>query len=146
LTELTQLRGIDQLRMMLDQGVDQPPIGKTLDFSLVEVEEGRAVFEGTPDGRTYNPLGGVHGGYAATLLDSACGIAVHSRMASGQSYTTLELKISYLRGMTAATGKVRAEGVVIAMGRRVAFAEAKLTDANGKLLATATSTLLVMSA
>lgn len=146
MTDIAQMSGIDQLQVMFERGVKQPPIGKTLDFELVEVEEGRAVFEGAPDSRTYNPLGGVHGGYAATLLDSACGIAVHSRMAPGQSYTTLELKISYLRGMTAATGTVRAEGVVVAMGRRVAFAEAKLTDANGKLLATATSTLLVMSA
>ncbi len=132
------------IRMMM-QHDSQPPIGKTLGFSLVEVEEGRAVFEGDPDERSYNPLGGVHGGYAATLLDSACGIAVHSRMAPGQRYTTLELKVSYLRGMTADTGTVRAEGVVTAMGRRVAFTEAKLTDARGRLLATATSTLLVIN-
>lgn len=139
------LSGLDQIRAMMKVDA-QPPIGKTLDFALVEVDDGRAVFEGNPDGRTYNPLGGVHGGYAATLLDSACGIAVHSKMAPGQRYTTLELKISYLRGMTADTGVVRAEGVVTAIGRRVAFAEAKLTDARGRLLATASSTLLVMSA
>jgi uncharacterized protein (TIGR00369 family) len=98
---------------------------------LIEVEEGRAVFEGNPDHRVYNPIGSVHGGYAATLLDSACGIAVHSKLAPGQGYTTLELKISYVRGMTVDTGVVRAEGIVISMGRRVAFAEAKLTDADG---------------
>jgi len=139
-----QLSGIDQLRAMITQG-NQPSIGRTLDFALVEVEEGRAVFEGNPDDRVYNPIGSVHGGYAATLLDSACGIAVHSKLAPGQSYTTLELKVSYLRGMTTETGVVRAEGSVVSMGRRVAFAEAKLTDASGKLLATATSTLLVMA-
>jgi uncharacterized protein (TIGR00369 family) len=138
------LSGLDQLRAMIAQN-SQPPIGRTLDFALVEVEEGRAVFEGNPDARVYNPIGSVHGGYAATLLDSACGVAVHSKLAPGQAYTTLELKVSYLRGMTVDTGLVRAEGVVLSMGRRVAFAEAKLTDASGRLLATATSTLLVMA-
>ena len=138
------LSGLDQLRAMIASDA-QPPIGRTLDFALVEVEEGRAVFEGNPDGRVYNPIGSVHGGYAATLLDSACGVAVHSKLAPGQAYTTLELKVSYLRGMTVDTGPVRAEGVVLNMGRRVAFAEAKLTDAAGKLLATATSTLLVIT-
>jgi uncharacterized protein (TIGR00369 family) len=138
------LSGLDQLRAMIAQD-SQPPIGKTLDFALVEVEEGRAVFEGNPDMRVYNPIGSVHGGYAATLLDSACGIAVHSKLAPGQGYTTLDLKVSYLRGMTLDTGLVRAEGVVISMGRRVAFAEAKLTDASGKLLATDSSTLLVIA-
>lgn len=138
------MSGLDQLRAMIATDA-QPPIGRTLDFSLVEVGEGLAVFEATPDGRSYNPLGTVHGGYAATLLDSACGIATHSKLAPGQSYTTLELKISYHRAMTADTGPVRAEGLVIAFGRRVAFAEAKLTDANGRLLASATSTLLVIS-
>jgi uncharacterized protein (TIGR00369 family) len=138
------MSGLDQLRAMIATD-RQPPIGRTLDFSLVEVEEGRAVFEGNPDHRVYNPIGSVHGGYAATLLDSACGIAVHSKLAPGQGYTTLELKISYVRGMTVETGVVRAEGIVISMGRRVAFAEAKLTDATGRILATATSTLLVIS-
>lgn len=138
------LSGIEQLRAMIATG-RQPPIGETLGFALVAVEEGRAVFEGNPDGRVYNPIGSVHGGYAATLLDSACGIAVHSKLAPGQGYTTLELKISYVRGMTVDTGVVRAEGTVISMGRRVAFAEAKLTDAAGRILATATSTLLVIS-
>jgi uncharacterized protein (TIGR00369 family) len=138
------LSGIEQLRAMLAND-GRPPIGRTLNFALVEVEEGRAVFEGTPDARVYNPLGTVHGGYAATLLDSACGIATHSRLAPGQSYTTLELKVAYHRAMTADTGKVRAEGMIISMGRRVAFAEAKLTDANGRLLASATSTLLVIT-
>ena len=138
------LRGIDQLRALIAHN-NQPPIGRTMDFALVEVEEGHAVFEGNPDARVYNPIGSVHGGYAATLLDSACGVAVHSRLEPGQSFTTLELKVSYLRGMTTETGVVRAEGTVVSMGRRVAFAEAKLTDASGRLLATATSTLLVIA-
>jgi uncharacterized protein (TIGR00369 family) len=138
------LSGLEQLRAMIASDT-QPPIGRTLDFSLIEVDEGRAVFEGKPDLRVYNPIGSVHGGYAATLLDSACGIAVQSKLAPGYGYTTLELKISYLRGMTVDTGVVRAEGVVVSMGRRVAFAEAKITDAAGRLLATATSTLLVIA-
>lgn len=141
---ILSLSGIEQIRHWLAQG-SRPPINDLLDLDLVEVEEGRAVFEGTPSRRVYNPIGSVHGGYAATLLDSACGIAVHSRLAPGQRYTTLELKISYMRAMTEMTGRVRAEGVVTSMGRRVAFSEAKIIDANGRLLATATSTLLVIN-
>jgi uncharacterized protein (TIGR00369 family) len=141
---ILSLSGIEQIRHWLAQG-SRPPINDLLDLDLVEVEEGRAVFEGTPSRRAYNPIGSVHGGYAATLLDSACGIAVHSRLAPGQRYTTLELKISYMRAMTEMTGRVRAEGVVTSMGRRVAFSEAKIIDANGRLLATATSTLLVIN-
>ena len=136
--------GLQQVRDLLARGA-QPPIGRTLDFSLVEVERGRAVFEGTPDERHYNPMGGVHGGYAATLLDSACGIAVHSMLKPDQGFTTLELKVSYLRGMNDMTGPVRAEGRVVNIGRRVAFAEADIRDADGRLMATATSTLLVLA-
>ena len=142
--DVTAMSGMDQLRTLIAVD-DRPPIGRTLDFRLVEFDEGRAVFEGTPDDRHYNPLGGVHGGYAATLLDSACGIAVHTLLQPGQGYTTLELKISFLRGMTRDTGPVRAEGRVIQMGRRAAFAEAAIKDSDGRILATATSTLLVMS-
>lgn len=138
------MTGLEQVEALLAAG-KQPPIGETLAFALVEVAKGHAVFEGTPDGRVYNPLGTVHGGYAATLLDSACGIATHSALAEGQSYTTLELKIAYHRAMTADTGPVRAVGTVLSIGRRVAFAEARLTDAQGRLLASATSTLLVIS-
>ena len=138
------MTGLEQLQAMLADG-GQPPIGRTLDFALVEVEKGRAVFAGDPDARTYNPLGTVHGGYAATLLDSACGIATHSMLSPGQSYTTLELKVAYHRAMTAETGPVRAEGMILSFGRRVAFAEARITDAADKLLASATSTLLVIT-
>lgn len=136
--------GLQQVRALIARDL-QPPIGRTLGFSLVEVDRGRAVFEGTPDERHYNPMGGVHGGYAATLLDSACGIAVHSMLKPDQGFTTLELKVSYLRGMNDTTGPVRAEGRVLNMGRRVAFAEADIRDADGRLMATATSTLLVLA-
>ena len=138
------LSGLEQLRAMI--AVDeQPSIGRTLDFSLVEVGDGLAIFEGTPDQRTYNPMGTVHGGYAATLLDSACGIATHSKLAPGQTYTTLELKIAYHRAITAESGRVRAAGSVLSFGRRVAFAEAKLTDRQGRVLASASSTLLIIT-
>ena len=137
------LSGIEQLRAGLS-AIGIHGIGKTVGFKVVEIEEGRVVFAGTPGREVYNPIGAVHGGYAATLLDSACGCAVHSKLGPDQAYTTLELKVSYLKGMTAETGEVRAEDRVLQMGRRAAFAEAKLTDSAGRVLATATSTLLVM--
>jgi uncharacterized protein (TIGR00369 family) len=136
------LTGLEQLQRML-QGGHGPSIGATLGFELVEVEEGRVVFAGTPGLHVYNPIGTVHGGYAATLLDSACGCAAHSRLGTNQAYTTLELKVAYHRPMTADTGLVRAEGRVLSIGRRAAFTEASITDAQGKLYASATSTLLV---
>ena len=134
--------GLTQLRTLMATG-QQPAIGRTMGFALEEIEPGRAVFAGAPDRSVYNPIDSVHGGYAATLLDSACGCAVHSRLTADQGYTTLELKVAYHRRLTDATGPVRAEGVVVHLGRRAAFAEAKLTDAAGKLYASATSTLLV---
>jgi uncharacterized protein (TIGR00369 family) len=138
------LSGLEQLHALMAQG-EWAGISRLLGFRLVEVEDGRAVFEGTPSEKVYNPIGTVHGGYAATLLDSACGIAVHSKLAPGQGYTTLELKIAYHKAMTAKTGIVRAEGRIMSFGRRAAFAEAKLTDAQGRLLASATSSLLVIT-
>ena len=138
------LSGVEQMRALMHAG-RTPGIGKSLDFTLVEIEEGRAVFEGKPGPHAYNPIGTVHGGYAATLLDSACGCSAHSMLRPGQGYTTLELKVAYHRAMSADTGPVRAEGIVTVFGRRIAYAEAKLTDAAGRLLASATSTLLVLS-
>ncbi|MGB0219452.1 MAG: PaaI family thioesterase [Sinimarinibacterium flocculans] len=123
----------------------KPGIAQSLHFDLVEVESGRAVFAGTPGEHAYNPIGSVHGGYAATLLDSACGCAVHTRLDEQQAYTTLELKVAYHKAITRDTGLLRAEGRVVTMGRRAAFAEATLKDAAGKLYASATSTLLVFA-
>ena len=139
------LSGLEQLRAVFDTSQPEraPGIGKTMGFSMLEIEEGRVVFGGDPDERVYNPIGTVHGGYAATLLDSAVGCAVHSKLKAGQGYTTLELKVAYHRAMTKDTGPVRAEGVVVKMGSRAAFAEGRITDAAGRLYATATSTLLV---
>lgn len=138
------LDGLEQLRAFIAAG-QRPGIGEALDFDLVEVDEGLAVFAGTPGPHAYNPMGQVHGGYFATLLDSACGCAVHSRLRADQGYTTLELKIAYHKAMSAKTGPVRAEGRVITFGRRVAYAEARLFDDAGTLYASATSTLLVMT-
>jgi uncharacterized protein (TIGR00369 family) len=136
------LDGLSQLRTLMASG-RKPGIMVSLGLDFVEIEAGKAVFTGTPGEHAYNPIGAVHGGYAATLLDSACGCAVHSRLTAAQAYTTLELKIAYHRPITKDTGLVRAEGVLLSFGRRVAFAEAKLTDTHGKLYASATSTLLV---
>ncbi len=141
-TTHTAPTGRQQLEAMIAGGA-RPNMAAALDFNLVEVGDGVAVFEGAPTSAVYNPMGTVHGGYAATLLDSACGCAVHSKLAPGQGYTTLELKVAYHRAMTEATGPVRAEGKVLTFGRRAAFAEARLTDLDGRLYATATSTLLV---
>ena len=138
-----QPSGLQFLQAMIAEG-SYPPICDTLDYKLVEVEIGRAVFEGVPGKGVYNPIGSVHGGYAATLLDSACGCAVHASLKPGQAYTTAELKVAYHRGMTDQTGRVRAEARVLSIGRRVAFTEAKLTDTAGRLLASATSTLLIL--
>ncbi|MBJ7412001.1 MAG: PaaI family thioesterase [Phenylobacterium sp.] len=144
-TPTAQLSGLEQLRAAFDPDRPEraPGIGKTMGFTVIEIEEGRVVFGGTPDESVYNPIGTVHGGYAATLLDSAVGCAVHSVLKAGQGYTTLELKVAYHRAMTKHTGPVRAEGRVVQAGRRAAFAEGRLTDAEGRLYATATSTLLV---
>lgn len=140
--QLSELSGLEQLRALIKSG-RRPPIAETLQIDLTEIESGRAVFSGTPGLHVYNPIGSVHGGYAAALLDSACGCAVHSQLTAAQAYTTLELKVAYHRPMTRETGLVMAEGVVISFGRRVAFAEAKLFDQARKLYASATSTLLI---
>lgn len=144
-TSAPALSGLEQLRAVFDPERPEraPGIGRTMGFTVVEMEEGRVVFGGHPDESVYNPIGTVHGGYAATLLDSAVGCAVHSALKAGQGYTTLELKVVYHRAMTKSTGPVQAEGKVVQLGRRAAFAEGRLTDLNGRLYATATSTLLV---
>ena len=134
--------GLASLQALIAAG-GRAPIGDLLEFTLTEVGDGWVVLSGTPTRRAYNPIGTVHGGYAATLLDSACGCAVHSRLTATQAYTTLELKVSYLKAITDNTGPMRCEGRVLSMGRRAAFAEATLKDASGQLYATGTSTLLV---
>ena len=136
------LSGLEQLRALIASG-RRPGIAESLDFQLIEVGDGTAVFAGTPGPHAFNPVGVVHGGYAATLLDSACGCAVHTRITAQQGFTTLELKVSYHKALTDTTGPLRAEGRVLTFGRRVAFSEAKLIDTTGRLYASATSTLLI---
>jgi uncharacterized protein (TIGR00369 family) len=137
------LDGLAQLRALIASG-RRPGISVSLQFALIEVERGWAVFAGTPGDHAYNPIGTVHGGYAATLLDSACGCAVHSCLSETQAYTTLELKVAFHKAITRETGPLRAEGRVVSFGRRAAFAEATLKDGEGRLYASATSTLLVI--
>jgi uncharacterized protein (TIGR00369 family) len=137
------MTGLEMLTAMIEGRLPAPPIMQLIGFDLTEVDKGRAMFEGTPALRHYNPLGTVHGGYAATLLDSCMGCAVHTTLPKGTGYTTLEFKVSLLRPIAADTGLVRAEGLVISSGRRVATAEGRLTDARGRLLAHATTTCLV---
>jgi uncharacterized protein (TIGR00369 family) len=137
------LDGLTQMRKLIATG-RKPGILVSLEFDFIEVEAGRAVFAGVPGDHAYNPIGTVHGGYAATLLDSACGCAVHSCLTASQAYTTLELKVAYHKAVTRETGLLRAEGRVLSIGRRAAFAEATLKDMCGRLFASATSTLLVM--
>jgi uncharacterized protein (TIGR00369 family) len=137
-----RLSGLDQLKLLIETG-RRPPIAGTLDFNLVEIEKGRALFEGVPGLHALNPIGSIHGGYAATLLDSACGCAVHSRLSADQDCTTVELKVAYHRPIAVDTGPVQAEARSITMGRRVAFAEGRITDTEGRIHASATSTLLL---
>ena len=123
-----------------------PPMSQTLGFHLVEAEEGRAVFEGLPEFRHYNPIGTVHGGFAATLLDSALGCAIFSTLAKGEAWTTLELKFNLVRPITKDTGPVRAEGRIIHRGRTVATSEGDLKDLSGRLYAHATTTCMIFPA
>ena len=137
------LSGLEFLERIRDGRFPAPPIAVLLGFRPVELESGRAVFAATPDGRLYNPLGTVHGGYVTTLLDSCMACAVHSRLKAGLAYTTLELKVSFVRPLSETTGPVRAEGKVIHVGRQVATAEGRLVDARERLLAHATTTCLI---
>jgi len=120
-----------------------PPISRTLGMSLLEVERGRVVFGYEPVFQHYNPLGSVHGGIAATLLDSVMGCCIHTTLKAGTGYTTVEIKVNYVRAMTDKTGLVRAEGKVINIGSRIATSEGRLVDASGKLFAHGTTTCLI---
>lgn len=135
--------GLEFLRGSMIAGSRRPPIAATLDFTLEEVDEGRAVFRLVPGEEHYNPIGSVHGGVYATLLDSAAGCAVHSTLPAGMAYTSLDLATRFLRPITVDTGPIRAIGVVRNRGRRTALAEAELRDSGDRLLAHATSTCLL---
>jgi uncharacterized protein (TIGR00369 family) len=143
---IKEIGGLAFLKGMIDGTQPSAPMSQLLGFHLIEVEEGRAVFEGLPEYRHYNPIGTVHGGFAATLLDSALGCAVFSTLAKGEAWTTLELKFNLVRPLTKDTGPVRAEGRVIHRGRTVATSEGDLKDAAGKLYAHATTTCMIFPA
>ncbi|MDO9360437.1 MAG: PaaI family thioesterase [Polaromonas sp.] len=135
--------GLEVMQAMLAGELPFPHIAETLDFSLVEVSPGKAVFQGTPQLKHYNPLGTVHGGWYATLLDSALGCAVHTLMPVGRAYTTAELSVNIVRAASQQTGPLRAIGTVIHCGRQLATAEARIVGPDGKLYAHATTTCLV---
>lgn len=139
------LTGFELLTSIMEGTLPAPPIQQTLDFRLMKVERGCVVFAGIPRYEFYNPLGSVHGGYTAALLDSCMACAVHSTLEVGYSYATLEIKINYVRPITADTGEVRAEGEVINAGKRIATAEGRLLDSAGKLYAHGTTTCLIVA-
>ena len=137
-------RGIDVLRDVFSGKLPPPPIAVTMGFRGVEVERGRAVFEGEPGEHLYNPIGSVHGGFAMALLDSAMGCAVHSTLEAGERYTTLEVKTNFVRPITVETGLVRCEGIVVHRGSSIATADGKLIAVeSGKLLAHGSTTCLI---
>lgn len=138
--------GLGFAKAIADGTLPQPPICEVLNFRLIEVENGRAAFEGVPGFHHYNPIGTVHGGFAATLLDSALGVAIFSTLAKGDAWTTLELKVNYVRAMSKDTGPVRAEGRILHRGRTVATAEGDIKDGAGKLYAHATTTCMIFPA
>ncbi|MFE6224903.1 MULTISPECIES: PaaI family thioesterase [unclassified Streptomyces] len=137
------MAGIDFLREMVAGRLPGPPIAALLGFTLEEVGDGRAVFALEPGEEHYNPIGSVHGGVYATLLDSAAGCAVHTTLPLGTAYTSLDLSTRFLRPITLDTGTVRAVGTVVSRGRRTALAEAELYDGKDRLLAHATSTCML---
>jgi uncharacterized protein (TIGR00369 family) len=135
--------GLELLQAMLRGELPSAPIARTLNFQLVEVGEGRAVFQGHPGADHFNPMGGIHGGWYATLLDSALGCAVHTMMPAGRGYTTAELGVNLVKAIGPKVQRVRAEGRVLHCGRQLATAEAKLVGPDGTLYAHATTTCLV---
>ena len=140
------LAGIDYLRAVAQGTLPPPPIALLLGFDIEEVAEGRVVFTAATGEHQYNPIGVVHGGLAATLLDSAMGCAVHSRLPKGRGYTTLEIKVNYVRAIKHDSGPLRAIGTVVHMGGKTATAEARLLDRDGRLCAHATTTCMLFGA
>ncbi len=141
--QLMGLTGLEQMQKLLSGDFPPPPISETMDFALIRVEFGRAIFQGKPSGKLLNPLGTVHGGWYATLLDSAVGCAVHTAMPVGRAYTTLELKLNIVRSISLKVPLVRAEGYTVHVGKQVATAEGRLVGADGTLYAHASTTCLV---
>ena len=135
--------GIELLRRVVAGEYPAPSIAARMNFGLVEVDEGRVVFKGMPGARHFNPLGSVHGGWAATVLDSALGCCIHTLLGKGEGYSTVEMKVNYLRPISDKTGIVTCEGKVVNKGRTLAVSEARMIDENGKLLAIGTETCAI---
>lgn len=144
LARAAAMTGLEQIQSMIAGQTPPPPIAKLVEFELVGVREGHIEVAFTPQEWQYNPLGVVHGGMAATILDTVLGICVHTTLEAGQGHTTVDLAVKYLRPMTAETGPVTAVGDVVHRGRRIATSEGRLTDGRGKLLATGTATLAIV--
>ena len=140
---MASMSGVDFVRAIFDGKLPAPPIMQNIEPFDSTAEPGVVVMHSVPGFRHYNPIGSVHGGYAAILLDSAMGLAIHSMLPAGTGYTTLEFKVSFIRGMRNESGTIRTEGRTLNVGRRAATAEARITDASGRLLAHATTTCLV---
>jgi uncharacterized protein (TIGR00369 family) len=140
-----RLSGRELLQAIIDGKLPQAPISKALSFWIVEVGEGFAAFEGDAGAHLLNPAGGVHGGWALTLIDSATGCAGHSLLPAGAGYTTIETKGNFVRPITKDAGRVRCEGRIVSPGRQIMTAEARVTGPDGKVLAHGTSTLLVIA-
>jgi len=140
---MASMSGLDFVRAIFARKLPEPPIMEQVEPFDCTAERGHVAIHSVPGVRHYNPIGSVHGGYAAILLDSAMGLAVQTTLPAGTGYTTLEFKISFIRGMSKDTGVIRTEGKVLNAGRRIASAEARIMDAGGKLLAHATTTCLV---
>ncbi|MEZ5292263.1 MAG: PaaI family thioesterase [Vicinamibacterales bacterium] len=138
--------GLEVLRRSLAGAFPPSPMAQLMGLELVDAAPGTAVFAADPGEHLYNPSGVVHGGFAATILDSAVGCAVYTTVEGGDTYTTIELKVNYVKAITTATGRVRATGRVLHRGRRTVVAEGRLEDASGRLLAHATTTCLVIPA
>jgi len=144
--ELTAMSGIEALRGLIEGQFPPPPMAVTLNFRLSDVAEGRALFVGKPRFDFYNPLGTVHGGWAATILDSALGCAVHTTLRPGEAYTTVEFKVNLVRPITEATDELFCEGLIVHRGGRIATSEATLKDAAGKLYAHGSETCIIFAA
>jgi uncharacterized protein (TIGR00369 family) len=140
---IARYSGIEFLQAMARGEVDYPPICDTLNFTLIHFEPGRVIFQGMPLFAHYNPIGSVHGGWFCTLLDSALGCVVQTKVPKGRGYTTLELKVNMIRALTENTGPVRAEGTIVHIGRQTGIAEARLYDSAGKIYASASTTCLI---
>ena len=144
--QMTSIPGLDYMRGILTGDTPPAPMASTLGFRPIEFAHGKAIFVGTPERFTFNPLGGVHGGWVAALLDSAMGCAVHTALPAGKGYVTVELSVNYVRGLTDRSGLIRCEGQIIHMGNSLATADGRVLGADGTLYAHGTTTCMILTA